>query len=299
MAIQKPHSNAQGLLFALMGYMLLSIGDAIVKSMTPLWPGTAIAALRYFFGAGGLGLVLLLREGRGAFAFGDHRLHWARAGAVAFSAASFFVGVHLIPLGDATAITFIMPMLTALLSAIFLGERVTHVTWIASAIAFAGVLTVLRPNLLDTGLAALFPIGAALGMAGLILLNRKVAGTASVLAMQFIIALYATPILIAMAVIGHVSGVPMLQLSWPDMSVILGCAIVAVSASIAHAFIFMATVRASAATIAPMTYAQLLVAMTISTFVFDHPPDATSIGGSLLIVGAGLYLWRGARPKAG
>lgn len=289
-------AQAQGLIYALMGYMLLSMGDAIVKSMATLWPGTAIAALRYGFGALGLGGLLLVREGRDAFRVGLAAVHWARALAVSFSAVCFFLGVRFMPLGDATAIAFVMPMVTALLSALFLKERVTRVTIIASVVAFAGVLVVLRPNLMDIGLAALLPLGSALGMACLILLNRKVAGTASILAMQFIIALYATPILILFALMGHLSGIDAMQVGWPSGPVIVRCAIVAVSASFAHGFIFMATTRASAATIAPMTYAQLLVAMTISTFVFDHPPDLTSLGGSALIVGAGLYLWRNAQP---
>ena len=55
---------AQGLLFALGGYIFLSMGDALVKSMVPLWPATAIAALRYFIGAGGLGVISEGREGR-------------------------------------------------------------------------------------------------------------------------------------------------------------------------------------------------------------------------------------------
>ncbi len=288
----------QGLFFALTGYMLLSAGDAVVKSTTPLWPAPAIAALRYLFGAVGLGILLWAKEGAAGFRIDRHALHWARALAVACSAVCFFIGVTMIPLADATAITFIMPMLTAFLSAFFLKEKVSHQTWLASAIAFTGVLIILRPNLLGVGPAALLPIGSALGMAFLIMLNGKAAGRSSVLAMQFIVAAFATPILLLFALIGHVSGIPAMHVSMPDWTVIARCAFVAVSASVAHTLIFLATTRASAATIAPMTYAQLLVAMTISTFVFDHPPDVTSLGGSALIVGAGLYLWRSARPKA-
>jgi drug/metabolite transporter (DMT)-like permease len=136
-------------------------------------------------------------------------------------------------------------------------------------------------------------------MAVLILLNRKAAGTASVLALQFNVAALSAPILIAAAVFGDLSGSPGLDVGWPHWSVILRCAIVAVSASCAHALIFMATTRASAATIAPMTYVQLIVAMTIGALVFGDLPDFTSIVGSALIVGSGLYLWRSATPKRG
>lgn len=291
------HHNAQGLLFALAGYMLLSMGDAVVKSMVPLWPAPAIAALRYFFGAGGLAVVLLVREGRAAFAIANPMLHWGRAAAVAISSVCFFISVKLMPLGDATAITFVGPMVTALLSALFLGERATRATLLASVVAFAGVLIVLRPNVADAGLAALLPLGSAFGMSVLILLNRKAAGTASVLALQFSIAAFATPILIAAAIAGDFSGVRGFEVHWPHWSVILRCALVAVSATGAHALIFLATTRASAATIAPMTYVQLIVALTIGALVFGDYPDATSLFGSALIVGAGLFLWRSASPK--
>jgi drug/metabolite transporter (DMT)-like permease len=292
-------ASAQGLLFALGGYMLLSMGDAIVKSMVPLWPATAIAALRYFLGAGGLGVILFLLEGKSGFRFANPFLHWGRALAVSMSAVCFFIGVKLMPLGDATAITFIGPMLTALLSALFLREKVTKTTMLASLVAFAGVLIVLRPNVAEVGLAALFPIGAALGMSVLILLNRKAAGTASVLALQFSVAALATPLLVAAAVIGDHSGIPSMEVHWPHWSVVMKCAIVAVSASCAHALIFMATTRASAATIAPMTYVQLIVAISIGAVIFGDMPDLASLGGSALIVGAGLVLWRTATPKRG
>ena len=39
-------SLGHGLFFALGGYMFLSMGDAIVKSMVPLWPAPAIASRR-------------------------------------------------------------------------------------------------------------------------------------------------------------------------------------------------------------------------------------------------------------
>jgi drug/metabolite transporter (DMT)-like permease len=59
----------------------------------------------------------------------------------------------------------------------------------------------------------------------------------------------------------------------------------------------MATTRASAATIAPMTYVQLIIAITIGAIIFGDMPDLASLGGSALIVGAGLFLWRSATPK--
>lgn len=291
------NAYTQGLLYALMGYVLLSAGDAIVKSMTPIWPAPAIAVLRYSIAALGLGVLLLMREGWAGFQIPHMRLHWARAAAVSFATLCFFVGVRLIPLADATAITFVMPMIAGILSALVFGEKMSGRAIVATLVAFIGVLIVLRPNLLAAGAAAVLPLGSASGMACLMLLNRRVAGSASLLATQFIVAALAVPFLLVAALLGHFSDLPNFHISWPHWSVVVRCVIVAVSASTAHALIFMATTRASAATVAPMTYAQLIVAMAISTLVFNHPPDLTSLGGSAFIVGAGLFLWRSAQQS--
>jgi hypothetical protein len=47
----------------LCGFALLSIGDAVIKSIAGAWPGTAVASLRYSIGAIGLGTLLFLKEG--------------------------------------------------------------------------------------------------------------------------------------------------------------------------------------------------------------------------------------------
>lgn len=53
----------------------------------------------------------------------------------------------------------------------------------------------------------------------------------------------------------------------------------------------MGTTRASAAEIAPMTYVQLLIAMALGIAIFSDWPDLTSLLGSAIIIGAGLFLW--------
>jgi drug/metabolite transporter (DMT)-like permease len=77
----------------------------------------------------------------------------------------------------------------------------------------------------------------------------------------------------------------------PDWTIIARCAVVAVTASFAHWLVFMATTRASASQIAPMTYVQLLIAMALGIAIFGDWPDMTSLAGSAIIIGAGLFLW--------
>lgn len=250
-----------GPLVALCGFACLSVGDAVIKSIAGEWPGTAIAALRYTIGALGLGLILWKVEGRQAFHIPMVRAQLLRGSMVALATVCFFSAIFLMPLAEATAIQFTSPMITALLSALFLGERATRATWIASILAFAGVIVILRPNVELLGWAALLPLVAAFGMAGVMIGNRQVASAGSALQMQFLIAGVAAPFLILSALIGHFSGLEPLQVDWPDWSVVARCALVAVTASFSHALVYLGTTRASAAQVAPMVYIQIIMAM--------------------------------------
>jgi drug/metabolite transporter (DMT)-like permease len=274
---------------ALTGFAILSISDAVVKSMAGQWPAPAVSALRYSFGALGLALYVALRHGRAGFVVPRPWLQAGRGAAVALATICFFMGVMAMPLADATAIQFTSPILTALLAPFVLGERTRPATWAATLLAFAGVLVVLRPNLLALGPIALFPIGAAFGMSWLMMFNRMAAGTAPVMALQFAVAVFAAPLLVGAVAVMVAMG---LEIGWPAPSVVLRCLIVAVFATTGHSLIFAAVERASASVVAPMTYVQLLVAAALGWLWFGDPPDVATFGGAALIIGGGLLLWR-------
>jgi drug/metabolite transporter (DMT)-like permease len=289
------HAQARfALLIALAGFLSLAFGDALVKSMAGDWPAPAVAALRYGFGAVGLTLYVALRHGRAGFVMPMPAVQAGRGAAVALATLCFFLGVMAMPLADATAIQFTSPILTALLAPLVLKERTPPATWAATLLAFAGVLVVLRPNLLEIGPAAFFPMGAAFGMSWLMMLNRMSAGAAPVMVMQFLVAAIAAPILIAAAATFHAAG---LEIGTPTWEVVLKCLGVACLATFGHGLIFAAVERASASTVAPMTYVQLLVAAGLGWLWFGDRPDAATFGGAALIIGGGLLLWRAQRVR--
>jgi drug/metabolite transporter (DMT)-like permease len=271
---------------------LLSLGDAVVKSMAGEWAPTAIATLRYAIAAVGLSALLWAREGRAAFAVPRPALQLVRGAAVATATVAFFSSLFLMPLAEATTIVFASPMITGLLAPVFLKERATAATWIASITAFAGVLVILRPNVAALGAAALLPLLSAFAMSALFMANRAVAGRASALAMQAILALAALPLLLAATLAGHLSGIEVLTVGVPSAEVIAKCAFVALSASTAHALIYLGTTRAGAASVAPMTYVQLVVATSVGWLWFGDRPDTITWLGAAIIIGAGLFLWR-------
>lgn len=294
-----PSHERSGMLIALAGFALLSVGDAVVKSMAGQWAPTAIATLRYAIGAAGLSALLLAREGAAGFAMPRPGLQLVRGASVAIATVAFFSSLFLMPLAEATTIVFVSPIITALLAPLVLGEPSRRATWIASAAAFGGVLIVLRPNLAVLGVAALLPLASALAMSALFIANRAVAGHASALAMQASLALLALPLLITATLAGHLSGTTALTISVPPAMVAAKCAFVALSASTAHWLIYLGSTRAGAASVAPMTYVQLIVATGLGWWWFGDRLDAIALAGAAVIIAAGLILWHANRvPQA-
>lgn len=166
-------NRGAGMLFALLGFALLSCGDGLIKSTAGQWPGMAVAALRFTLGAIGLGLVLLIREGPQGFRFPRPGVQLARGFFLAGATVTFFSSIFLMPLATATSIQFMAPLLTAVISSILYKERLSPRRWVATLIAFVGVMIVLRPSFTDLGWAALLPLAAAFGMSGLMMSNAR------------------------------------------------------------------------------------------------------------------------------
>lgn len=286
------NDNRTGLLLAIGGFATLSVGDAVVKSMAGMWPVPAVAALRFTIGAVALGALLLRSEGQKGFRPRHPWLQLARGGSLAISTLAFFSAIYIMPLAETMAITFLSPVLTAVLSGPLLGERVRRAVWLASLAALTGVALILRPNLAEMGLPALLPLVAAIFFSLMIIANRASAGHGSPLAMQAYMAIVAAPLLVAVAFGARAAGIENMQFGWPGWDVVLRCAFVAFTASTAHWLVFLGTSRAGAAQIAPASYVQLLVASLLGWWFFGDVPDLLTVAGAAIIIGAGLYLWR-------
>lgn len=291
------NEDRAGLLFALAGFCTLSIGDAIIKGMAGDWPAPAMATTRYIVGTALLATLILRHHGVAGLALPKDKLQWLRGVAISCSAIGMFLAVWIMPLADATTIAFTQPVITALLAFLFLKERATWETWIATAAAFVGVFIVLRPSFDSVGWGVLLPLMGATGMAVTIIANRATAGRASVLVMQYYMSVTAMIFLLCATLAGHLSGAEGFEVTMPHWSVVARCAFIGVTATIAQYLIYMGTMRAGAGTIAPMTYGQLLMAAVLGWWFFGDTPDALSLLGAAIIIGAGLFLWYAGRTR--
>ena len=81
----------------------------------------------------------------------------------------------------------------------------------------------------------------------------------------------------------------------PEARVVAGVIVVASLASLAHGLVYLGTTRASASRIAPMTYIQIVGAVSFGWLLFGEHPDLWTLVGITVIVGAGLFLWQSER----
>lgn len=285
-------ATSTGFAYAVTGFAMLSVGDGVIKSMAGDWPPVAVAALRFTIGALGLSILLWRKEGPEAFIPSNPWLQIGRGACLALTSVAFFSAIYVMALAEAMAIAFLAPILTQLLAGLILGERVPGRIYAISLVAFAGVAIVLRPNLEALGPAAFLPLVSAIFFALLMVLNRASAGQGSALSMQLFVAAFCAPILIVLAVIAKISGVPALDFGWPSWDVVARCALVALSASTAHYLAYLGIQRAGAAQVAPAIYVQMLVAIIMGALFFGDIPDLMTLLGGALIISAGLYLWR-------
>ena len=296
-ALSTDNAPAIGFAYAVLGFAILSCGDAVVKSMAGAWPPYAVAALRFSIGAMALSAMLWRSEGKAAFVPAKPWLQAARGLCLAMASLCFFSAIYIMPLAEAMAIAFVSPILVQLFAGALLGERVKPKVYAISLVALAGVTIILRPNLAELGWAALLPLVSAVFFALLMVANRASAGQGSALAAQVFVAAACAPILILASVAAKLSGFAALDFTWPSWDVVLRCAIVAITASTAHWLAYIGTAKAGAAAVAPAIYVQMLVAVGMGWVFFGDVPDELTLLGASLIIAAGLYLWLDGRRQ--
>ncbi len=203
----------------------------------------------------------------------------------------FFGGLRYLPLAEASAVTFLAPIIVVVLSWPLLHERATRARRIASVAGFLGIVILLRPGSAIMHPAVVLLVGAAFANALYQLLTRKLLDegmhttlfySASVGALLLSIAL---PWAIddARPVAGAI--VPFLTLG--------------LFAGLGHWFMTRAYLQAPASLLTPFTYLQILWATGFGYLIFGQHPDRVSALGMGIIVASGVSLaaWERRRMR--
>ena len=193
-----------------------------------------------------------------------------------------FWALRYLQLDVTAAIQFSVPIMIALISARWLGERLDARSWIAIVLGFGGVLLIVRPGSHAFHPAIVLSILNAVLYAAFNLLTRRLAATELPAATQLLSAMGATVLLTPLGLLEWKT--PEDWLSW---MLVLSMGLVG---GLGHLMVAQAHRYASAAVLAPFLYQQIVYMGLLGWLVFGHVPDLAVVSGAAIVTFSGLYL---------
>jgi len=196
-----------------------------------------------------------------------------------------FAAMAMLPLADATAIGFSVPIFSTMLAALALGEATGRWRWGAILVGFAGVLLIVQP-----GRGALPLDGAGIAIAGAVLTGsvtimiRKLGATERATTTVF---WFAVSSLVPMGLLMLGFAQSHDPLTW---AVLAGMAL---SGGLAQITLTASLRLAPVALVMPMDYTSLLWATLLGVWIFAEAPSPSTLLGAPVIIASGLViLWR-------
>ncbi len=264
-----------------MAFAAYALSDAFVKSLK----GSLPAYEAVFFGAA-LGLTALpFIKARGdrwreVLVAQRRGLYLVRAIAGAVGSVAAVIAFTALPMAEAFALIFLLPIFVTMLSVLVLKEHVGWRRWSAVVAGFIGVLVVLRPGF------------RALGIGHLAAIICGLAGAISMIALRLAGPHEKRLTLYSAGMVGStlLTGVLMLsRFRWPDLHqwlLLLGYGLLAALAAV---LLMLATQKAPANHVAPTQYSQMLWAVLLGYVLFHDELDWPMAVGIAIILGAGMF----------
>ena len=222
-------------------------------------------------------LVLVHRAGWTTVKTDNLKVHVGRN--LAHFAAQFcwFYAIATIALAEVTALEFMMPIWTALMAALFLGESLSRYRMAAIAFGLIGTLVIVRPGFATVELGMLAALGASIGYAVSMTTARFLALRETVLPILFYMLVLQMPLAFVLTLILD-------DWTWPSADKILWVLLVGVSGMTAHFCINRAVKLAEAAAVSILGFLRLPAMILVGYIAYGEEPEMWLIIGSVLIV---------------
>jgi len=205
-----------------------------------------------------------------------------------------FTALALLPVVDATAISFVAPLFAVALSALILKERVRIYRWSAVFLGFSGVLVMLLPQF-DIGHSAASGsgVGVITGLIGAVFSAGSSTQTRALTTSES-----TSSIVLYFSLICTLAGLATWPLGWltPNGPELVALIVIGICGGGAHILLTESYRLAPASLIAPFDYTSMLWALVLGFLVFAEVPSALVFVGAGIIAAAGLFvIWRERR----
>ena len=174
----------RGVLWMLISSLFYALIYVVVRALSETFDVNQIVFFRAVLGSAFM-LPWLFTVGISALRTSKLGLYLWRMFFSYIGAVAWMYGIAGMPLADANALMFTMPLFTLVLAAIMLSERPGLHRWSATVVGFAGALIILRPGVIDISLAAIATLFAAAAFSAALIGSKKLTATENPNAMVF------------------------------------------------------------------------------------------------------------------
>jgi drug/metabolite transporter (DMT)-like permease len=189
----------------------------------------------------------------------------------------WFYALTLIPIGQVVAIEFTMPIWTAILAAMFLGERMTVWKVAAIVLGLVGVIVIVRPATGEINPGQLIALAAAVGFGISIAMVKSLTRTEQTLAIIFWM----------LAVQAAASLLPAVYVwTWPSLTTWGWGVVIAFCGTFSHYCMARALLHADATVVIPMDFLRVPLTAAAGWLIYSERLDAfTLLGAALILTG--------------
>jgi drug/metabolite transporter (DMT)-like permease len=291
------NTTVKGVVSLCAGALVFSMQDVLLKYVSGSYPLSEVIVFRTTIAVPILLAVVWWFGELGALTRNVGFLT-ARALILFVSYSVYYLAFPALPLADATALYFTVPLFVVIMAGPYLGERSNWKVWSAVLIGLAGVIITLRPGYGVFEPAALLSLLAGLTYAFSQLMARKVGTQAS----GPVLSLYQNAVFLAAAValallfqfatlpVPQHPSLKFLMRPWVsptalDGLIMCACGVVAAAGTV---LLTNGYRYAAANTAASFEYTGMIWLTLWGWLIFNEAPKFTTIAGAVLIVTAGL-----------
>ncbi len=271
----------RGGLFALAGFGTFAIHDMVIKTLGGEYAAPQILFFSILFGFPIIVTQLVCDKTPGTLLPKNPGWTALRTICVVLNGLFAFYAFSVLPLSEAYAILFTMPLIITLLSVPLLGERIGMPRAAAVLTGLAGVVIVLQPSASPLDLAHLGAMGAAICGALVGIAARKIGGQ------ERTVVLLLYPMVASFLMLGAILPFVYKPMPLEHLALTACLAVLSVTGGL---LIIMAYRHAETGIVAPMQYSQIIWALIFGWLIFGESVTLIMLMGILLIAGSGVFV---------
>jgi len=224
---------------------------------------------------------LVMRQGLRAFRSARPGLQAVRGIAGIGAMLTWYMGLSMVPVAEATAISFSVVIFSTVLAIFILREKVGPRRWSAVVIGLVGMLIIIRPGIENVGVGALLILASTVFWAFIVIAVKVLSRYDSSVVIVFYSAFYAFVFSIVPAMMYWTTP------TWTQVGVGF---LIGLFASVALILNAEALKAADASVVMPVDFTRLIWAAGIGFLVFAEFPDLWTWVGGMVIFASTLYI---------